>query len=376
MQGWGLFAGEDIKRGDYIGEYKGEVIGSKESDRRGAVYHHRGLEYLFKLNKDQEIDSSRAGNKMRSINVAPRKALCNGVQRIGLFACKNIEAGEELFFDYRYPIEVTKKFWERGDAVAQDHDRIAVPHQQTPKGKAKRTTAALPRDHGSAGSARTVSPSRLAGLDDWWVGRQGQAISNAGASRTLSLFPRRKRKRTEEEGTDELGRSTILLEKSEDAAEEEEEEWGTTPFSSGRLAREIAESGDDEDYEAADTSEDDELESKNDDDGHESSYDERAVKLGAVGLRGGSVWNGRKGDAGPGQGRARRKKEALSSATVSPMRVVQMRRAVSRRRQKKRAGRSARGSWLGTGGRPPREHKDLVDGTSVNHVTDEGRAGK
>ncbi|KAL9110525.1 MAG: hypothetical protein Q9227_004883 [Pyrenula ochraceoflavens] len=126
VHGWGLFAGEDIRPHEFIGEYKGEIISRAEADRRGAVYHHRGLEYLFTLNKDQDIDSSRAGNKMRFINNSDeprnqncyaRKMFCNGVQRIGLFAKgpKTIEAGSELFFHYGYPREITKRFWEKGE---------------------------------------------------------------------------------------------------------------------------------------------------------------------------------------------------------------------------------------------------------------------
>ena len=126
VHGWGLFAGEDIRPNEFIGEYKGEIISRAEADRRGAVYHHRGLEYLFTLNKEQDVDSSRAGNKMRFINNSEeaknqncyaRKMFCNGVQRIGLFAKgpKPIEPGSELFFHYGYPREITKQFWEKGE---------------------------------------------------------------------------------------------------------------------------------------------------------------------------------------------------------------------------------------------------------------------
>ena len=127
VHGWGLFAGTDIRANDFIGEYKGEVISEEESNRRGLVYHYRGLEYLFRLNRDQEIDSSRAGNKMRfinnserpsTINVYAQTMLCNGVQRIGLFAKRNLVAGEEMFFRYGYPESVTKNFWEKEDIEA------------------------------------------------------------------------------------------------------------------------------------------------------------------------------------------------------------------------------------------------------------------
>ncbi len=59
IQGWGLFAGQDIKALEFVGEYKGEIISKEESDRRGAVYHYRGLEYLFKLNKSESLPHDR-----------------------------------------------------------------------------------------------------------------------------------------------------------------------------------------------------------------------------------------------------------------------------------------------------------------------------
>ena len=154
VQGWGLFAGEDIRAHEFIGEYKGEIISSAESDRRGTVYHHRGVEYLFKLNREQEIDSTRAGNKMRfinnsqkprNINCFARKSLCAGVQRIGLYAKRDIKAGEEFFFHYGYPDSVTKHFWEKGEKPGQgsgagdesDSDVSLVPLGKKNKGKGK-----------------------------------------------------------------------------------------------------------------------------------------------------------------------------------------------------------------------------------------------
>lgn len=51
VQGWGLFAGQDIKKNEFIGEYKGELLSEEEMRRRGAVYHFMDTEYLFRLNK-------------------------------------------------------------------------------------------------------------------------------------------------------------------------------------------------------------------------------------------------------------------------------------------------------------------------------------
>ena len=50
LSGWGLYMGEPIKKGDYIGEYVGEVVSREEGERRGLIYDKRNLSYLFDLN--------------------------------------------------------------------------------------------------------------------------------------------------------------------------------------------------------------------------------------------------------------------------------------------------------------------------------------
>ncbi|KAL1305231.1 hypothetical protein AAFC00_002148 [Neodothiora populina] len=110
VHGFGLFAGEAIKAHDFLGEYVGEIIPERESERRGIIYEKQKLSYVFLLNKDQELDSQHYGNKIRFINhaamgdglrnVYPKVVFCNMAHRIGMFALKPIAAGEELFFNY------------------------------------------------------------------------------------------------------------------------------------------------------------------------------------------------------------------------------------------------------------------------------------
>ena len=135
VQGYGLYSRAEIPSGDFIGEYTGEVISISEGDRRGAMYHVLNQEYLFVINKHQEIDASNHGNKMRfmnnsqrdeNINVEPKKLWCSGVVRVGLFAKRYIQAGEEMLYNYNYPESVVKNFWEPGEKPAKA--RRMIPH--------------------------------------------------------------------------------------------------------------------------------------------------------------------------------------------------------------------------------------------------------
>ncbi|KIW72192.1 hypothetical protein PV04_00406 [Phialophora macrospora] len=124
IQGYGLYSRAEISMGDFIGEYTGEIVSISEANRRGTIYHLMNQEYLFSVNRDQEIDGSRHGNKMRfmnnsqreeNINVESKSLLCNGLIRIGLFAKRDIRAGEELLLQYGYSPEKVKFFWEPGE---------------------------------------------------------------------------------------------------------------------------------------------------------------------------------------------------------------------------------------------------------------------
>ncbi|XP_012228658.1 histone-lysine N-methyltransferase EHMT1 isoform X2 [Linepithema humile] len=112
-KGWGLRTLRHIPKGTYVCEYVGEIISDSEAD------HREDDSYLFDLdNRDGEtycIDARRYGNIARFINhscapnLMPVRVFVEHQDlhfpRIAFFANRDIEADEELGFDYG------EKFW-------------------------------------------------------------------------------------------------------------------------------------------------------------------------------------------------------------------------------------------------------------------------
>jgi hypothetical protein len=93
--GLGLFAGEDINKGDFIIEYVGEVLTRKAADDRGG-------KYLFETSSNRVIDGKDRSNKARYINHACKPNAEVEIERghINIYAIKNIKKGDEINYDY------------------------------------------------------------------------------------------------------------------------------------------------------------------------------------------------------------------------------------------------------------------------------------
>lgn len=107
-KGYGLLANEDIRMGEFIIEYVGEVIDNAELEKRLNEYSGERHFYCLTLSKGETIDAGRKGNISRFINhscnpnCVTQKWQVLGEMRIGLFAKRDISKGEELTFDYQF----------------------------------------------------------------------------------------------------------------------------------------------------------------------------------------------------------------------------------------------------------------------------------
>lgn len=118
-RGWGVRTLEQIPRGKFVLEYVGEMLTEGEVSKRGLVYPEYNSSYLFNLDhpavplEDQLVlDGFKMSNVGRFINHSCEgnlsiyrvytETLDKRIFRIGLYAGRDIEIGEELTYDYKY----------------------------------------------------------------------------------------------------------------------------------------------------------------------------------------------------------------------------------------------------------------------------------
>jgi len=110
-KGWGVRTKKTIKSGDFIMEYVGEVVSEKEfKNRMETRYSTDTHHYCLHLDGGLVIDGHRMGGECRFVNHScepnceMQKWSVNGLFRMALFALKDIEAGEELGYDYNFSL--------------------------------------------------------------------------------------------------------------------------------------------------------------------------------------------------------------------------------------------------------------------------------
>ncbi|KAE8745477.1 hypothetical protein FOCC_FOCC007857 [Frankliniella occidentalis] len=110
-KGWGVRAKQPIKSGDFILEYVGEVVSDREfKERMATIYTKDTHHYCLHLDGGLVIDGHRMGGDGRFVNHScepnceMQKWSVSGLFRMALFALRDIEANEELGYDYNFAL--------------------------------------------------------------------------------------------------------------------------------------------------------------------------------------------------------------------------------------------------------------------------------
>ncbi|CAL8088245.1 unnamed protein product [Orchesella dallaii] len=110
-KGYGVFTDNDIKKGDFIIEYVGEVVSEAVfKERMHTIYANDTHHYCLHLDGGLVIDGHRAGGEGRFVNHScepnceMQKWQVNGLSRMALFASRDIIPGEELSYDYNFTL--------------------------------------------------------------------------------------------------------------------------------------------------------------------------------------------------------------------------------------------------------------------------------
>ncbi|SJK86449.1 SET domain [Babesia microti strain RI] len=118
VHGFGLFAGEDIKKGEFIIEYAGVLVTDAMTDVREDAYEKcmGSSTYLFRADDNRVIDATKTGNLARFVNHScDPNAYTNTVHdeyngpHVGIYASRDIAPGQEIFYNYRLSESVYNK---------------------------------------------------------------------------------------------------------------------------------------------------------------------------------------------------------------------------------------------------------------------------
>lgn len=113
IHNWGLYALEPIAAKEMIIEYVGEQIRQQVAEHREKSYLKTGIgsSYLFRIDENTVIDATKKGGIARFINhccnpsCTAKIIKVEGTKRIVIYALRDIDANEELTYDYKFERE-------------------------------------------------------------------------------------------------------------------------------------------------------------------------------------------------------------------------------------------------------------------------------
>ncbi|CAF1538610.1 unnamed protein product, partial [Didymodactylos carnosus] len=116
IHGWGLFACETIAAEDMVIEYVGETIRQTVADIREKEYEVEGIDsnYMFRIDSETIVDATKCGNLARFINHScdpncyAKIIPVESQKKIVIYSKRDIRLGEEITYDYKFPLEEQK----------------------------------------------------------------------------------------------------------------------------------------------------------------------------------------------------------------------------------------------------------------------------
>ncbi|KAF4083074.1 hypothetical protein AMELA_G00135880 [Ameiurus melas] len=111
LKGRGVFTTTHFTKGEFVLEYRGELINFLESNRRHQIYHHNMKGFLFSFiwhGKLWTIDAARddgtLGRLVNDDHINPnckmKRIIVEGKPHLCLFALRDITPGEEVTYHY------------------------------------------------------------------------------------------------------------------------------------------------------------------------------------------------------------------------------------------------------------------------------------
>jgi histone-lysine N-methyltransferase SETD1 len=117
IHGWGLFTKIDLPKDSMIVEYMGETIRQCVADKREKQYEisGEGSCYMFRLDLQRIVDATMIGCMARFMNhccqpnayakVITVETELGQDKKIMVFSLRDIKVGEEITYDYKFPVE-------------------------------------------------------------------------------------------------------------------------------------------------------------------------------------------------------------------------------------------------------------------------------